>query len=98
MSVIIIGSGFAAYQLVRMIRRQGSEQTITVITESNGDEYSKPDLSHVFTKKQTADDLVKMTGATFAQEFNIRLLAHITVEAVLPQEKIRNRQRRANVL
>ncbi|MTI12860.1 NADH:flavorubredoxin reductase NorW [Sansalvadorimonas verongulae] len=85
--IVIVGSGFAAYHLVRMLRRQSNELPITVVTGSSGDDYTKPELSHVFTKKQSADDLVKMTGVVFAQEQNIRLLAHTPVESIDPQCK-----------
>ena len=86
-SVVIIGSGFASYQLVKALRKQDAERPITVITANNGDEYSKPDLSHVFTKKQQAADLVKMSGEDFARELNINLMSFTRVEAIEPEQQ-----------
>ncbi len=85
--IVIIGSGFAAYQLVRTVRRQAPEQPITVITADNGDDYTKPDLSHVFSRKQKAEDLIKQTARDFAAEFNVRLVTHTWVEAIDPVSK-----------
>ncbi|MEH6579970.1 MAG: NADH:flavorubredoxin reductase NorW [Amphritea sp.] len=85
--IIIIGSGFAAYQLVKNIRRQDTQQAITVITADNGDEYAKPDLSHVFTKSQAAQDLIKMRADDFALEYGITLLRNSRVKSINPGEK-----------
>ncbi len=86
--IVIIGSGFAAYQLVKSIRRQSPEQAITVITADSGDEYSKPDLSHIFSKKQPAADLIKMQADDFEAEYNISLLKRTRVESIHPAEKM----------
>ncbi|WP_028865363.1 NADH:flavorubredoxin reductase NorW [Psychromonas aquimarina] len=80
--IIIIGSGFAAYQLVKTLRRQNTQQAITVITACDGDDYNKPDLSHVFSKKQTAGDLVRMNALQFAAEYNITLLTRHRVDSI----------------
>ncbi len=80
--LIIIGSGFAAYQLVKTLRRQNSEMAIQVFTADSGDEYNKPDLSHVFTRAQSADDLISLSGAAFAEQQQIELFAHSKVEEI----------------
>ncbi|ELR66450.1 Nitric oxide reductase FlRd-NAD(+) reductase [Photobacterium marinum] len=80
--LIIIGSGFAAYQLVKTLRRKNSDIAIQVFTTDNGDEYNKPDLSHVFSRRQTANDLVSMTGEAFASHYQVELFANTRVEAI----------------
>ncbi|PWI32428.1 NADH:flavorubredoxin reductase NorW [Vibrio albus] len=82
--LIIIGSGFAAYQLVKNIRRQNSELPVQVFTADSGDEYNKPDLSHVFTRKQTAEDLVSTPGNVFAEQQQIELFCYTRVESIDP--------------
>ena len=47
--IVIIGSGFAARQLVKNIRKQDANVPVTVIAADSMDEYNKPDLSHVIT-------------------------------------------------
>ena len=85
--VVIIGSGFAAYQLVKSIRRASQEQAIIVITAGSGDDYVKPELSHVFSKKLTAQDMVKQSGADFASEHNITLMNNTYVDEINRIEK-----------
>ncbi|SQD80399.1 NADH:flavorubredoxin reductase NorW [Moritella yayanosii] len=85
--VVIIGSGFAAYQLVKSIRRASQEQAIIVITAGSGDDYVKPELSHVFSKKLTAQDMVKQSGADFASAHNITLMTNTYVDEINRIEK-----------
>ncbi|QFU21212.1 NADH:flavorubredoxin reductase NorW [Shewanella eurypsychrophilus] len=85
--IVIIGSGFAAYQLVKTLRRQDTQQAITVITASCGDDYAKPDLSHVFTKGQSANDLIKMSADEFAKTYDITLLRRSRVESIDARQK-----------
>ena len=85
--LVIIGSGFAAYQLVKAIRRQDKAIAIQVFTADDGHDYNKPDLSHVLSKKQTARDLIRMNGQDFAQEHQIELYANCHVEAINTTQK-----------
>lgn len=85
--LVIIGSGFAAYQLVKAIRRQDKAIVIQVFTADDGHDYNKPDLSHVLSKKQTARDLIRMSGQDFAQEHQIELHANCHVEAINTTQK-----------
>ncbi|MFC3024869.1 NADH:flavorubredoxin reductase NorW [Vibrio zhugei] len=80
--LIIIGSGFAAYQLVKTLRRKNSDIPIQLFTVDNGDEYNKPDLSHVFTRSQTADELISMAGKEFAAQHKIELFANTRVDEI----------------
>ncbi|MDI5813027.1 FAD-dependent oxidoreductase, partial [Salmonella enterica subsp. enterica serovar Cerro] len=50
--IIIIGSGFAARQLVKNIRKQDAHVPLTLIAADSMDEYNKPDLSHVISQSQ----------------------------------------------
>lgn len=84
--LIIIGSGFAAYQLVKSLRRKNSIMQIQLFTADNGDEYNKPDLSHVFTRRQNVNDLISMTGEAFAAKYDIELFANIRVENINTQD------------
>ncbi|MGF1689508.1 NADH:flavorubredoxin reductase NorW [Photobacterium japonica] len=86
-SIVIIGSGFAAYQLVKAIRRGDQTCPIHVFTANDGSDYNKPDLSHVFSRQQRAEDLVRQSGEAFAQEQQVTLHAHCPVEAIDPVAK-----------
>ncbi|MCU6668478.1 NADH:flavorubredoxin reductase NorW [Enterobacteriaceae bacterium H4N4] len=74
--IVIIGSGFAARQLVKNIRKQDANVPLTLIAADSMDEYSKPDLSHVISQSQRADDLTRQTAGAFAEEYNLRLFPY----------------------
>ena len=77
--IVIIGSGFAARQLVKNIRKQDATIPLTLIAADSIDEYNKPDLSHVISQGQRADDLTRQTAGEFAEQFNLRLFPHTWV-------------------
>lgn len=77
--IVIIGSGFAARQLVKNIRKQDACIPLTLIAADSMDEYNKPDLSHVISQGQRADDLTRQTAGEFAEQFNLRLFPHTWV-------------------
>ncbi len=77
--IVIIGSGFAARQLVKNIRKQDASVPLTVIAADSMDEYNKPDLSHVISQNQRAEDLTRQTAGEFAEQFNLRLFPYTWV-------------------
>ncbi|EGE4653853.1 NADH:flavorubredoxin reductase NorW [Salmonella bongori serovar 40:z35:-] len=77
--IVIIGSGFAARQLVKNIRKQNTAVPLTLIAADSMDEYNKPDLSHVISQSQRADDLTRQPAGEFAEQFNLRLFPYSRV-------------------
>ncbi|EBI6972844.1 NADH:flavorubredoxin reductase NorW [Salmonella enterica] len=77
--IIIIGSGFAARQLVKNIRKQDAHVPLTLIAADSMDEHNKPDLSHVISQSQRADDLTRQLAGEFAEQFNLRRFPHTWV-------------------
>lgn len=80
--IIVIGSGFAAYQWVKSFRKLDQNTAITLITADQGADYSKPELSHVFSRGQQAIDLIKQTAIEFATEYNIELITDTVVDEI----------------
>ncbi|SNY75147.1 NADH:flavorubredoxin reductase NorW [Enterobacter sp. CC120223-11] len=80
--ILIIGSGFAARQLVKNIRKQNAQVPLTLIAADSMDEYNKPDLSHVISRGQQAVDLTLQTAGDFAEQYNLRLLPHTRVTGI----------------
>ena len=80
--IVIVGSGFAARQLVKNIRKQDANVPLTLIAADSIDEYNKPDLSHVISQHQHADDLTRQTAGEFAEQFNLRLFPHTWVTEI----------------
>lgn len=86
--IIIVGSGFAAWQLVKAMRRQNAQQPILLITADDGCDYNKPDLSHIFTRQTEADSMVRADAATLAAELDIEILTQTRVTALEPKQHL----------
>ncbi|MDU2188508.1 MAG: FAD-dependent oxidoreductase [Klebsiella pneumoniae] len=80
--IVIIGSGFAARQLVKNIRKQDAQIPLTLIAADSMDEYNKPDLSHVISRGQKADDLTLQSAGEFAEQYTLRLFPHTWVSDI----------------
>jgi len=73
--VIIVGSGLAGYTVAREFRKHDKTTQIIMITQDNGDFYSKPMLSNAFAQKKTPEQLVSSPAATMVEQINMTLLA-----------------------
>lgn len=80
--IVIIGSGFAARQLVKNLRKQDTQIPITLIADDSCDEYNKPELSHVISQQQLADALTRESSASFAQQYNLQLHCNTQIMAI----------------
>lgn len=86
--IVIIGSGFAARTLVKNIRKLDSHVPLTLIAADGMEEYSKPELSHVISQAQRAEDLIRQTAGDFAEQFNVRLFPYTFVTAIDPHVQV----------
>ncbi|WP_346206211.1 NADH:flavorubredoxin reductase NorW [Aeromonas salmonicida] len=86
--ILVIGSGFAAQQLVKSLRKLDAEQPIRLITADSGVEYNKPDLSHVVSRGCTAAAMTRLSGSDFAEQQRIALLPHCPVLGIDPARRI----------
>ncbi|MRS14046.1 NADH:flavorubredoxin reductase NorW [Enterobacteriaceae bacterium RIT691] len=86
--IVIIGSGFAARQLVKNIRKQDPAIPLTLIAADSMDEYNKPDLSHAISRDQRADDLTLQTAGEFAEQYHLHLFPHTWVTAIDPVARV----------
>ncbi|MFP3749830.1 NADH:flavorubredoxin reductase NorW [Bacillus altitudinis] len=85
--IVIIGAGFAARQLVKNIRKFNADIPITLIASDSIDEYNKPDLSHVISQAQSADDLKKQTAQDFAQQYQLAIHPYTQITDISTDEK-----------
>lgn len=86
--IVIIGSGFAARQLVKNIRKHDAQVPVRLIAADSMDEYNKPDLSHVMSLNQRADDLTRQRAGEFAEQFNLTLNANSWVSSIDRKERL----------
>jgi len=82
MNTTIIGSGVAAWTLVRELRKADPEAEIRLITADNGDFYSKPMLSNALASGKTAESLVMTPAAKFAEQQKVELVANTSVHTI----------------
>ncbi|ENA79386.1 nitric oxide reductase FlRd-NAD(+) reductase [Escherichia coli 2741950] len=86
--IVIIGSGFAARQLVKNIRKQDATIPLTLIAADSMDEYNNPDISHVISQGQRADDLTRQTAGEFAEQFNLHLFPQTWVTDIDAEARV----------
>jgi rubredoxin-NAD+ reductase len=82
--IVMIGSGLAAYTLIREYRKLNTEQAITVVTQESGDFYSKPMLSTAFASKKDARQLISTSAAKMMEQLNIQIHSYSNVSAIDP--------------
>ena len=82
MNTTIIGSGVAAWTLVRELRKADPEAEIRLITADSGDFYSKPMLSNALASGKTAESLVMTPAAKFADQQKVELIANTNVSSI----------------
>jgi rubredoxin-NAD+ reductase len=82
MNTTIIGSGVAAWTLVRELRKADPEAEIRLITADSGDFYSKPMLSNALASGKTPESLVMTPAAKFAEQQKVELIPNATVHTV----------------
>lgn len=80
--IVVVGSGLAAYTVIRELRKLNREIPITLISRDSADSYSKPMLSNAFAQKKDAASLVLAPAAGMAQQLGINVLANIEVSAI----------------
>ena len=85
--ILVIGSGFAAQQLIKSLRKLDAHQPIRLITADSGDEYNKPDLSHVVGRGCSAAAMTRQSGSEFAEQRRTTLVPHCPVLGIDPARR-----------
>lgn len=82
MKCIIIGSGFAGYSVARELRQLDQQAELIIVTEDNGDFYSKPLLSKALTEQRSIEMLRMKSAAQLAKELNATILTQTNVSKI----------------
>jgi len=80
--VVIVGSGYAGYNLAEAVRKLDPLADIVVLTQDEGKYYSKPALSTGLNMQQSVDELVVELPLDRANRLNIRIVTHCTVQRI----------------
>lgn len=87
MNTTIIGTGVAAWTLVRELRKLDADREIRVICADNGDSYSKPMLSNALASGKTAETLVMIPAEKMAAGQKVELISNTTVTSINAESK-----------
>ncbi len=80
--IVVIGSGLAAYSVIRELRKFDRDIPLMLVTRDNGDYYSKPMLSNALAQGKDAAALVQTSAAEMAQQHNFTLHSQCEVSAI----------------
>lgn len=84
-TIVVIGSGLAAYSLVREFRKLDSDTPVLIISQDDAHSYSKPMLSTGFTKNKSADELSMADPGKMASQLKASIRNFTTVTKIDPQ-------------
>ncbi|MEO9497280.1 MAG: NADH:flavorubredoxin reductase NorW [Vibrio splendidus] len=86
-NIVIVGGGFAALQTIKMLRKADQNIAITMVTADAGIEYSKPNLSHVFSQAQTPQQLAINTAQQLAELHNVVIKTNVWVNEINTEQQ-----------
>ena len=80
--LVIIGTGLAGYMLAKEWRKLDTLTSLILITQDDGNFYSKPLLSTALANKKQAHELVVFNSEAMAKDLNATILTHTSVLAI----------------
>lgn len=81
-SVVIIGTGLAGYNLAREIRKHDKTIELTLITQDDGTFYSKPMLSNALAKGKSPAELAMADVQKMRMDLAATILTHTSVRRI----------------
>jgi NADPH-dependent 2,4-dienoyl-CoA reductase/sulfur reductase-like enzyme/nitrite reductase/ring-hydroxylating ferredoxin subunit len=88
-SVVIVGSGAAGLGAADMLRRDGDDGALTMISADDWPPYDRPNLSKDFLVGSAPDEWMRLRLPDFYREQNIDLMLNSRVSAVdIPQRRV----------
>ena len=79
LSIVIIGTGLAGYNLAKEIRKRSEDVRLTLITRDDGAFYSKPMLSNALAEQKQASDLLMADVDKMRADLNATILTRTAV-------------------
>jgi NADPH-dependent 2,4-dienoyl-CoA reductase/sulfur reductase-like enzyme/nitrite reductase/ring-hydroxylating ferredoxin subunit len=81
-SIVIVGGGAAGLAAADMLRREGYEGSVTVVSADPSAPYDRPNLSKDFLAGNAPDDWIPLRGEDWYGERRIDLMLDTTVDAL----------------
>src|SRR6266550_3096989 len=86
-SVVIIGAGAAGNAAAEMLRREGYDGLVTMITADEFLPYDRPNLSKDYLAGTASEEWIPLRSADFYREQKVETFTNTSVRAIDPQEK-----------
>lgn len=84
MRIVVIGSGIAGVSFAEEMRKRAPETELTLLTRETGGYYSRPLLSHAFTRDDIESKIVLRDFEALAQASGIRVISGVEVRTIEP--------------
>lgn len=85
--LVIIGSGLAGYMVAKEWRKYDTSTPLTIVTQSDGNFYSKPLLSTALTSQRTPEVLPTSSATQMAEQLHATILTRTRVDEIQPENK-----------
>jgi NADPH-dependent 2,4-dienoyl-CoA reductase/sulfur reductase-like enzyme/nitrite reductase/ring-hydroxylating ferredoxin subunit len=86
-SVVIIGGGAAGNGAAEMLRREGYDGSVTLISADESLPYDRPNLSKDYLAGTAPEEWIPLRSAEFYREQKIDTMTNISVTAINPRTK-----------
>ncbi len=80
--IVICGSGFAGYTTAEKIRKTQPDVPITIVTDTDGSFFPKPQLSVSFDKQKSMDDLITQSAVAKAERLDLTVHANQEIQLI----------------
>ena len=77
--LIVVGTGLAGYHLAKEWRKTESSRPLILITQDQGENYSKPMLSTGLSKKKSPEELIMATATEMANSLGAKIITGSSV-------------------
>src|SRR5262249_47972128 len=86
-SVVIVGGGAAGLAAAEMLRREGYDRPVTIISADDSAPYDRPNLSKDYLAGTAPEDWIPLRPPEFYAERRIDLVLNARVAALDPKQK-----------
>ncbi len=86
-SVVIVGGGAAGFAAAEMLRRQGYQQPVTMISTDDTGPYDRPNISKDYLAGTAPEEWVPLRPSDWYQKTRINLMTGRRVVRVLPDDR-----------
>ena len=87
-SVIIVGGGAAGFAAAEMLRRQGYEQLVTILSADDAGPYDRPNISKDYLAGKAPEEWIPLRPPDWYQQTKVDLLTSRRVVRLIPDARV----------